>query len=172
MFLLITVHFVPVFAFTEEDDDDSKEHAPGELRIDSKTIHGGRDVEHVHLQPIGYEIAPFLFLEDMRDAKAQLIAQNAEFLIAMRERLFLEEVSNFRFDTSDIVDRLFEDVEAFEHSRRSSAGIQESYFHIPIWIIVIGIVVASGFLLYIAVMFGQKLSNMIHKIKEGEEVSG
>lgn len=173
MLLLVGVLFIPAFGFADEDEEEdaSEGPAPGEMLINTDTIQDGRTVEHDQFRPIGYEIAPFLFLEDMTVIEEQRVAQNAEFIITVHERAFLEEAPDVGFNTSEIFDRLFTDEEIFEH-RTGSAGIRERYFHVPTWVIVIGIVVATGFLVYVAMILGQKLSHVIHANKEGEEVSG
>ena len=160
-----------VFADGEYEDDEDRGYGQGDLHIRSQTIQDGQVALHDHFRPIGYEIAPFLFLEDMMEVENQRVAQNNDFIRTTRESLFLEEVPNIRFDTSEIIDRLFTDEGVSDH-QSGAVGVRERYFHVPTWVIMIGIVVATGFLVYVAVIFGQKLGHVIHKNKEGEVASG
>jgi len=165
-----------VLADVYEEDDDSEGLEPGELLINNQTIHDGQVIQHEQFRPIRYEIAPFLFLDDMREAEAQRVAQNTEFRATIRERAFLEEAPDTSFNTSEIIERLFVDEEAFEHGR-SVIGNQERHyvsdnFSVPAWVIVIGIMVVTGFLIYVAVILGRRLSSVIHKNKKVEKVNG
>lgn len=171
--MLVGFMLVPTFVFADEEvgDDELREHESGELRINNETIQDGQIVEHDQFRPILHEVAPFLFLEDLTAIEAQRVAQNAEFITTVHERAFLDEVPDIGFDTSEIVSRLFLDEEAFE-DRLGSLGSPERYFHIPPWVIAIGIVTATAFLAYVAVILGQKLGHMIYTKKEGEEVNG
>ena len=170
---------MPTFVLADvyEEDDESEGRESGELLINHQTIHDGRVTRNEQFRPIRYEIAPFLFLDDTREVEEQRVAQNAEFLTTTHERAFLEEVPDTSLDTSEIVDRLFVDEEAFEHGRDLVGTHERSYyttdnFDIPVWVIMIGVVVATGFLAYVAVKLGRRLGNVIHKNKEGEKVSG
>ena len=171
--LLVGFLLTPALSFANEDEenDESREYGKGDLHIQTQTIQDGQVVHHDHYRPIGYEIAPFIFLEDKMEIEAQRVERNAEFIISTRERLFLEEAPKIGFDTSELIDRLFIEEEEFGH-RSGSVGIKEHYFHVPIWVIVIGIVISSGFLGYVAVILGQRLGHVIYKNEEGEEVSG
>lgn len=166
-----------VLADVYEEDDDLEGRESGELLINSQTIHDGQVVQHDQFRPIRYEIAPFLFLDEMMEVEAQRVEQNAEFRITIHERAFLEAAPDTSFDTSEIVERLFVDEDVFENGR-SVAGNQvrynyySGYFSIPAWVVVIGIMVVTGFLIYVAVILGRRLGNLIHGSKEGEEING
>ena len=168
MLLLIGLILIPVriFADEEEEDNEIRVLERGQLLINDQTIQDRHGGDHDQFLPIGFEIAPFLFLEEMMEAEAQRVARNTEFLITTRENLFLVEASTNRFDTSEIVDRLFIGEDISEPARvHVNAGFQASYFHIPVWIIVIGAVVVTSILAYVAAIIG----SVIHKNKEGEK---
>ena len=164
---------MPALTFADYEEEE-------ELLINNQTIQDdGETIRNDHSQPIGYEIIPYLFLEDMMEAEAQRIAQDEELLTTIRENLFLDENPNIGFDVSEIVGNLFIDEEVsllidedvVDH-RSGSVGNQENYFHVPVWVMIIGLVMVTAFLGYVAVILGQKLGYVIHKNKEGEEASG
>ena len=163
--LLVGFLLMPALTLADYEEDE-------ELFINNQNIEDDAETtRNDHSQPIGYEIIPYLFLEDMMEVEAQRIAQDVEFITTIRERLFLEEIPNIGFDVSEIVGSLFIDKEIVGHPSRS-VGNQENYFHVPVWAMIIGLVMATAFLGYVAVILGRKLGYVIHKKKEGEKASG
>jgi len=169
--MVIGIILIPVGVFANEDekDDEGEKLEPGQLLINDRTIQDGHIVDHDQFRPIGFEIAPFLFLEDMMEAQEQRVARNTEFLITIRENLFLKELSNTGFDTREIIDRLFIDAELSEHGHiHASMETQVHHFHIPAWITVIAVVAVTCFLAYVAIIIG----NVTQKLRKGVRLSG
>ena len=166
--LLIGLLLVPVTVFADEDE--REEYEPGQLLIDSDAIHEGREVDHTQVRSIGYEVAPFLFLEDMTRIELIRTEYNEAFMASARDNLFLGETPNTGLDTEGIVATLFGDEEDrvnLNLGTRTHMG----YFHVPTWLWVVGGIVLTGFLVYVAFILGKKLGNVIHRKKE-DEASG
>ena len=169
MLLLIGILLLPVFAFANDEDDEGEEREAGRMWINSDVLREvtADDAGTTQFQVIGHELAPFLFLEGMTEVEAQRVARNEMFITTMRAGLFLEETPPTSFNTNEFVARLFQEGELIAH-QNVPGGSPVGYFHIPVWVLVIGGIVGTCFLVYIAVALGQKLSHVIHKKREDE----
>ena len=172
MLLVIGILFMPITAFADEDEDEDvlRDPAPGEMQIDLEAIYDGPELDQARIRAIGHEVAPFLFLEDMTRVEQQRRQADEAFIEMAREIVFTGESPSLRLDTSAIVDELFRDSED-RTGLHTTVRPQIAYFHVPPWLLVVGGIMLTGVLIYVAMILGEKLGHVIHKKKE-EEGSG
>jgi len=163
--LTVMLLLLPTSIFANEDE--SEKHEPGQLLINPRAIHDAQEGDHAQTRSVSHEIAPFLFLDEMREAETQRVDENKTFITTIREGLFLEEERDNSFDTRELIAGLFQNEGILTH-RSAQTATQIRYFEIPVWVTVIGITTTTGLFVYIAVLLGKKLGHIIHKKKEDE----
>ncbi|MCL1989538.1 MAG: hypothetical protein FWG67_01485 [Defluviitaleaceae bacterium] len=152
------------------DAIEEDEHERGNLRINSHVISDTRE-EIIQHASIGFEVAPFLFLDQMTEMEALRVQTHQVRLDHARRIVFTTDHVDDRLNTSDIVAMLFQETEELSGTRQFETTYA-LYFEMPIWLWVIASIVLAILLGYIGMLVGQKVSHLIHKheilAKEGD----
>lgn len=158
-----------LFAEERVEEESNEEYNPGQMTINPEAIHDAREIDHAQFRAIGHEIAPFLFLEGMTEAQLMRIQSNQVFLSTTRQRLFLEATPETGFRTDEVVEVLFRDEDYLTQTGVASGTIAP-YFHLPVWLLVVGAILLTGLFAYLAAMLGKRLGHVIHTKKEDEVI--
>ena len=149
------------------ENHENTEHEAGQLLINQNAIHDS-GTNHDNINSIGHEIAPFLFLENMTQIEEHRVTENAQILANTREQIFITETQPGGFDPNDFVATLFQDEET-RTSTNIGTNNQVTYFNIPMWVIIIGIITATTLLTFVAITLGKRMAGVIHKQKPEEQ---
>jgi len=130
---------------------------PGQLGINSHVIHDTRD-NVLHQRSIGHEVAPRLFMPEMREREAVRRENRATQFAEVQEMLFLQESPDDAFSaeavrTSLFVDRPLEQVRVFGDTSTGAVTTPMPGWAIGIFV-VLGLIVLAG----ISVFVGQKFA--------------
>ena len=143
------------------DASEEDEHERGNLRINSHVISDTRE-EITHHTSIGFEVVPFLFLENMAEMEASRVQVHHTHLENARTIVFMTDVLADRLNTSEIVAMLFQETEEVSGVRQLETTYT-LYFEISIWLWVIIGIISTTVLGYVGFLVGKKASNLIHK---------
>ena len=164
LLMLILVLAFPLIANASDEDEEE----PGSLTINTQVI-TDTQMEITVQRSIGFELMPFLFLEDEREMERRHIVYQAHRLDEARNMAFIVPSVEARLDTSEVISSLFIDLEdrVTTHVGQVSTGYQ-LVFEMPTWLWVIIGIGSAGLLGCVGIVIGRKVSHLIHREKEAE----
>ena len=160
--IVVIIHFETI-VLAEQDDG----RMLGQMGINEGTLTEDSDIDDMQLRPIGYEVAPFLFLEDMTFVELERAQMHEEGLNMMRRTLFLDESPETVLDTGEILTLLFQ-TETYQLQGNVLISGYSRYFKIPPWLFVIGAFGLVGSGIYFGVTIGKSFGHLMYRGKESD----